>query len=167
LETRIPERKIMKKDPEVDSIYLWTMLHQARDAIFRLREKELRKIGISTAIAEVMFTIESIGSEATPTEISRHLLREFHSVSSILSRMEGKGLVKKLNDLKRKNIVRVYFTDKGRQVYNEARKRESILNILSCLSEKDGQQLASSLREIRDEAIRTLGIEDSTYLLGY
>ena len=107
------ERKIMKNDPEMDSIYLWTILHQARDAIFRLREKELRKLGISTAIAEVMFTIENIGSEATPTKISRHLLREFHSVSSILSRMEKKGLVKKVNDLKRKNIVRVYLKIKA------------------------------------------------------
>jgi len=157
----------MKNDPEMDSIYLWTVLHQARDAIFRLREKELRKLGISTAIAEVMFTIENIGSEATPTKISRHLLREFHSVSSILSRMEKKGLVKKVNDLKRKNIVRVYLTDKGRQIYDEAKKRESILDILSGLSEKDSQQLASSLKEIRDEAIRALGIEDRTYLIGY
>jgi DNA-binding MarR family transcriptional regulator len=157
----------MKNDPEVDLIYLWTMLHQTRDAISRLREKELHKLGISTAIAEVMFTIENIGSEATPTKISRRLLREFHSVSSILSRMEKKGFVKKVNDLKKRNTVRVYLTDKGRQVYNEAKKRESILDILSCLSEKDGQQLASSLKKIRDEAIRTLGIEDRTYLLGY
>jgi len=157
----------MKDGLEMDSIYLWTMLHQARDAISRLREKELHKLGISTAIAEVMFTIENIGSEATPTEISRHLLREFHSVSSILSRMEKKGLVKKVNDLKRKNIVRVYLTDKGRQIYDEAKKRESILDILSGLSEKDSQQLASSLKEIRDEAIRALGIEDRTYLIGY
>lgn len=157
----------MKNDTEVDLIYLWTMLHQARDAISRLREKELHKLGISTAIAEVMFTIENIGSEATPTKISRHLLREFHSVSSILSRMEKKGFVKKVNDLKKKNAVRVYLTDKGRQVYKEAKKRESIFDILSCLSEKDGQQLALSLKEIRDEAIRTLGIEDRTYLLGY
>ena len=79
----------MKNDPEADMVYLWTMLHQARDAIFRLREKELRKIGISTAVAVVMFTIENIGPEATPTEISRHLLREFHSVSSILKTSES------------------------------------------------------------------------------
>ncbi len=75
--------------------------------------------------------------------------------------------MKKVNDLKRKNIVRVYLTDKGRQIYDEAKKRESILDILSGLSEKDSQQLASSLKEIRDEAIRALGIEDRTYLIGY
>ena len=157
----------MKDSPSVDSNYLWTMLHQARDAIFKLREKELRKFGISTPKAEILFTIEAIGYRATPTEISRRLLREFHSVSSILSRMEKQGLVKKANDLSRSNLVRVYLTDKGRQVYRAAIKRETIVKILSCLSETEGQQLASSLKKLRDGALKDLGIEDRANLLGY
>jgi len=157
----------MKDSPSVDLNYLWMMLHQARDAIFKLREKELNKFGISTPNAEILFTIEAIGYRATPTEISRHLLREFHSVSSILSRMEKQGLVKKVNDLDRKNLVRVCLTYKGRQVYREAVKRETILKILSCLSETEVQQLASSLRKLRDEALTGLGIEDRVNLLGY
>jgi len=157
----------MKDSPSVGLNYLWMMLHQARDAIFKLRERELKKIGISTPKAEILFTIEAIGYRAMPSEISRHLLREFHSVSSILSRMEKQGLVKKVNDLDRKNLVRVCLTDKGRQVYHEAVKRETILKILSCLSETEGQQLESSLKKLRDEALKELGIEDRTNLLGY
>jgi len=157
----------MKDSPSVDLNYLWMMLHQARDAIFKLREKELNKFGISTPNAEILFTIETIGYRATPTEISRHLLREFHSVSSILSRMEKQGLLKKVNDLDRKNLVRVCLTDKGRQVYHEAVKRETIVKILSCLSETEGQQLASSLKKLRDAALKDLGIEDRVNLLGY
>jgi len=157
----------MKNDINGDMIYLWTVLHQARDAIFKFREKELQKIGISTAIAEVLFTIEDIGYRATPTEISSHLVREFHSVSSILSRMEKKGLVKKVNDLERKNLVRIYITDKGKQVYHEAKKRDSILDILSCLSETEVTQLASPLKKLRDEAIKSLGTENQLNLIGY
>lgn len=157
----------MKNDINGNMIYLWTVLHQARDAIFKFREKELQKIGISTAIAQVLFTIEDIGYRATPTEISSHLVREFHSVSSILSRMEKKGLVKKVNDLERKNLVRIYLTDKGKRVYHEARKRESILNILSCLSETEVTQLALPLKQLRDEAIKSLGTENQLNLVGY
>ncbi|MCK4785222.1 MAG: winged helix DNA-binding protein [Desulfobacteraceae bacterium] len=157
----------MKDTPSVDLNYLWMMLHQTRDAIFKLREKELNKFGISTPKAEILFTIEAIGYRATPTEISRHVLREFHSVSSILSRMEKQGLVKKVNDLDRKNMVRVCLTDKGHQVYHEAVKRETIVKILSCLSETEGQQLASSLKKLRDEALKDLGIEERVNLLGY
>lgn len=157
----------MKDSPSVDLNYLWMVLHQARDAIFKLREREVKKFGISIPKAEILFTIEAIGYPATPTEISRHLLREFHSISSILSRMEKQGLVKKVNDLNRKNLVRVSMTDKGRQVYHEAAKRETILKILSCLSETEGQQLESSLKKLRDEALKNLGIEDHKNLLGY
>ena len=160
-------KKIMKNDINGDMIYLWTVLHQARDAIFKFREKELQKIGISTAIAEVLFIVQTIGYRATPTEISRHLLREFHSVSSILSRMEKKGLVKKVNDLERKKMVRIYITDKGKQVYHEAKKRDSILDILSCLSETEVTQLASPLKKLRDEAIKSLGTENQLNLIGY
>lgn len=157
----------MKDSPSVDLNYLWMMLHQARDAIFKLREREVKKFGISIPKAEILFTIEAIGYPATPTEISRHLLREFHSISSILSRMEKQGLVKKVNDLNRKNLVRVSMTDKGRQVYHEAARRETILKILSCLSETEGQQLESSLKKLRDEALKNLGIEEHKNLLGY
>ncbi len=157
----------MKDNPSANLNYLWMMLHQARDAIFKLREKELKKFGISIPKAEILFTIEAIGYQATPTKISRRLLREFHSVSSILSRMEKQGLVKKVNDLDRKNMVRVCLTDKGQQVYHEAVRRETIVKILSCLSETEGQQLASSLEKLRDEALKELGLEDRLDLLGY
>ena len=157
----------MKDSPSVDLNYLWMILHQARDAIFKLREKELRKFGISTPKAEILFTIEAIGYRATPTEISKRVLREFHSVSSIISRMEKQGLVKKVNDLNRKNLVRVCLTDKGRQVYHEAIKRESILKILSCLTETEAQQLALFLKKVRDEALKDLRAEEVVDLLGY
>ena len=157
----------MNDSPSGDLNYLWVLLHQARDAIFKLREKELRKLGISPQNAEILFTIEAIGYKATPTAISRYLLREFHSVSSILSRMEKRGLVKKSNDLGRKNVVRVCLTEKGQQIYHEAIKREAILKILSGLSETEAQQLASSLKKLRDGALKGLGIEDRANLLGY
>jgi len=156
------------KDKSYENLnFLWMVLHQARDAIFKLREKELRRFGISTPQAEILFNIEAIGYQPTPTEISKRLLREFHSVSSILIRMEKKGLVKKESDLNRSNLVRISLTDKGRKIYDEAAKRETIFKILSCLSETETIQLLSSLKKIRDEAVKALGMEDRLELLGY
>ena len=48
-----------------------------------------------------------IGYRVTPAEISRRLLRESHSISQILNRMENKGLVRWVKDLERKNLVRL------------------------------------------------------------
>lgn len=157
----------MKNSSTVDMDSAWVMLHQARDAIVKVREKELKKYGISATKASALFNIQAIGYKATPSEIARHLLRESHSVSTILSRMEKQGLIRKVNDLDRKNMVRVYLTDKGQQVYHEAAKRESIREVMSCLSDEECRQLVSSLRKLRNKALKKLGFEDRAHLLGY
>lgn len=158
----------MKANLSTDLSFLWVMLHQARDAIFKVREKELKKYNISTIKAAVLFNIQAIGYEATASEIARHLLRESHSVSTILGRMEKQGLVKKVKDLDRKNVVRVYLTDKGKEVYLEAAKRESICEIMSCLSDEERRQLISSLNKLRNEALAHLGIkEEYIHFSGY
>ena len=158
----------MKKTSSMEDLdSLWVMLHQASDAIFKVREKELTKYSISTTKASVLFTIESIGHPTTPSEIARHLLRESHSASTILSRMEKQGLVRKTKDLERKNMVRVSLTDKGQQVYHQAVKRQSIREIMCCLSDEERQQLLLCLKKVRNRALKKLGLEDRMHLLGY
>jgi DNA-binding MarR family transcriptional regulator len=133
---------------------LWVLLHQARDAMFRAREKELSQCGISTMQAAVLFVIQAIGHEATPAEISRWMFRRPHGVSALLDRMEKEGLVKKVKDLDRKNMVRVEITEKGYQVYNDSTGRESIHRIMSSLSEEERRQLKSWLLKLRDTALQ-------------
>ncbi len=144
-------------DSFLDQDYsLWVLLHQARDVMFKAREKELRQYGISARKAAVLFIIQAIGDEATPAEIARWLLREPHSVSNILSRMEKEGLVSKTNDLPRKNLMRVTLTEKGRQAFHQSLKRESIREIMSSFSEDERQQLESYLEKLRDQALKHL-----------
>jgi DNA-binding MarR family transcriptional regulator len=148
-------REAMKNYSATDQDYnLWILLAQTRDAILKARQKELDQYGISTSQAAVLFVIQAIGDRATPAEISRWLFREPHSVSTLLSRMEKQGLVRKVKDLDRKNLVRVVITEKGREAYYQSTKRESIRGIMSSLSEEERQQLTSSLRKLRDEALK-------------
>ena len=137
--------------------YLWSLLAQTRHALYKTREKELRQYGIQPRQAAVLITIKAIGDEATPAEISRFLLREPHSISRILQRMERDGLVNKSKDLHRKNLIRVTLTEKGLQAYNEAVARKTQLEILSCLSVKELDQLDSCLRKLLDEALKRIG----------
>ena len=138
---------------------LWRLLGQTRQACFKARQKELAQYGISTRQAAVLFSIRAIGDKATPAEISRWLIREPHSVSELLTKMEKRGLVTKVKDLDRKNLVRVMLTDKGREAYHQSTKRESVHEILSCLSKEERQQLWSGLKALRDKAMKEIGIE--------
>ena len=138
---------------------LWVLLRQAKDMVFKAAEKELSRYGISPEEAGVLSIVQALGNKAIPAEISRWLLREPHSVSGILSRMEKKGLVRKTRDLDRKNLVRVTLTEKGQQAYYQSTKIESIGKIMSCLSEEKCQQIIPCLKELRDRALKQLGID--------
>jgi len=138
-----------------DTTYnLWLLLRRATHAALRARERELRQYGISSANSGVLFLVQELGRKATPAEISRQLFREPHSVSGLLSRMEKDGLVRRVKDLRKKNMVRVVLTEKGRKVYEQAKKRGSVHSILSVLSEEERRQLTLCLTKIREKALK-------------
>ena len=138
---------------------LLKLVNQTGELIVKIRERELKQYGISPRQAATLFAMQSIGSEATPAKISRWLLREPHTVSGILSRMEKQGLIKKAKNLDRKNMVRVMLTRKGRRAYHQSSKRDSIHWLASSLSEEERQQLRSCLETLRDRAFKELGID--------
>ncbi len=150
----------MTNSSSVDKDFtLWVLLKQAKDMVFKATQKELRQYGITPEEAAVLSVVQFLDNKATPAEISRWLLRESHTVSGILSRMEKKGLIRKTKDLDRKNLVRVTLTDKGQQAYYQSTKIESIGKIMSCLSEEECQKLISCLKTLRDRALKELGID--------
>ena len=102
---------------------LWILLTHTRYAIYRAREKELLRYGVSPEQVGVLFIIQALGSRATPSEIARSILRQPHTVSALIERMAEKGLVKKMHDLDRKNLVRVSLTEKGQKVYDVSTQR--------------------------------------------
>ena len=128
--------------------------------MYRARTKELFQHGITPEEASVLFVVQAIDYKATPTEISRWLLREPHSTLGLLSRMEKKGLVTKSKDLEKKNLVRVAITEKGQQAYEQAAKRESIHRILSSISDDECEHLVACLQLLRDKALEEAGIVD-------
>ena len=75
--------------------------------------------------------------------------------------MEKKGLIRKVRDLQRKNLVRVEMTEKGKQAYNNTAREESVRRIMTSLSEKECRQLISCLDKLHNRAFKELGIVSS------
>ena len=137
---------------------LLTLLEQACHMAQETRDRELTRFGITGEQAAVLFAVKAIGDKATPAEISRWVLRESQSVSAILSRMEKAGLIVRVKDLERKNMVRIAMTEKGERAYRESMKRKSSQKLLSPLSETERQELRSYLERVRNRALRVLGV---------
>ena len=105
---------------------LWVLLEQVTRALRKAREKELNEYGISAADAAVFSIIQATDKQATPAEISPWLLREPHSVSGLLSRMEKEGLVRRVKDWDKKNLVRIAMTERdSRPVVSQPKESPS------------------------------------------
>lgn len=147
----------MKNHSSSDQDYeLWILLNQVRDVLLKAREKELRPYGITATQAAALFVIEAIGNEATATEISRWLVRERHSASGLLSRMEKEGLISRSKDFPIKSLARVTLTEKGRKAYYQSTQRASIRNTMRVLSQEERQLLSSLLKKMRGEGLKQL-----------
>ena len=134
---------------------LWLLLIKVSRAMTKARERELRKAGITPEQSGILYIIDNIGKKATLTEISRLTLREPHSVSYLVDRMEKAGLAKRVKDLSRKNMVRVAMTEKGQRAYKQA-GRQTVHQTLFCLSEEERNQLRSYLGRLLDKATEVL-----------
>ena len=148
----------MAEDVFLDSDYvLWYWCYQTRDAIYEARKKELQSIGISTPIrAAVLFRVRALDDKATPSELARWLFRKPHTISSLLTRMEKEGLVRRTKDTSRKGVIRIALTKKGEQICSKAVKSEALHEVMSCLSEEEQQQLQKYLEKLRDQALKIL-----------
>jgi DNA-binding MarR family transcriptional regulator len=148
-----------KFDPADEDYNLWLFLAQVRSVMLRARQMEVSRYGITASQASVLFVVNALGHKSTPAEISRWLFQEPHSVTGILNRMEKQGLVKRVKDLAKKNHVRVELTEKGREVYADCCKRESMHRIMPSLSGEQRRQLTACLENLRDASLKYLGEE--------
>lgn len=138
---------------------LWSALLQTRDALMKLREKEVAKFGLLPKESRILFIIQLLGKKATPTVISKFLFRERHSISELLTRMEKKGLIRRVRDLDRKNWVRVELAQKGIKVYNQTSDLDPVREIISCLSREEHEQLMLCLQKLRAAAVKKLELD--------
>ena len=138
------------------------MLYQARDAILKARNKELYKYDLSFMKAGLLFAIEASGGKSSGTELSKWMFREPHTISGLVGRLLRNGLVTRAKVPGKKNMMEITLTEKGKEVYEQSLKMESIHEILSCLSEEERKQLYATLHKLRDKALASLIAEKQT-----
>ena len=139
---------------------LWVLLAQARDALYKARQKELSKYDISPRQSAVLFIMQATGAQATATELAKYLFRETHSTYELLLRMEREKLIKGTKNRNNKKRVSYKLTQKGLKAFNHSQERESIREIISCLSIEEREQLKSSLKKLRDTALRLVAVRE-------
>jgi len=127
--------------------------------MYKVRQIELEKLDMLPKQSRILRLIHTLGKEATPTKISLNLFRRRHSISEHLSRMEEKGLVRRIKDLQKKNLVRIELTEKGLKSYKQGERLESIVELMSELSFQELEQMELILKKLRDISLKTLATD--------
>jgi DNA-binding MarR family transcriptional regulator len=149
----------MAQQIKADKDYtLVTSLLQVADIFVKIRERELLPQNLSATSAAILFLIDAMGKDVTPAKISRMLLREPHSISGILMRMEKQGLIKRAKNMERKNLIRVTLTSKGETALKQAMKKEGVKHVLSKLTEEQRRQLKQSFGALKDAGMKELNL---------
>lgn len=135
---------------------VWGLLIQVRDMMIKLRDREVKPLGITSMQGGVLWVLHELkksGDAATPAEISRRLFRQPPTISALLDRMQKQGLVRCINNPDMKRQLLVEMTPKGKEALSAfLRKREAIPRVIGCISPQERDQLRSSLASMRQKA---------------
>ncbi len=138
-----------------EELEFWDLLSQVRDAMIRLRDREVRYLGITSMQGGVLWILRMLEKEGippTPAEISRRLFRQPPTTLALLNRMVKLGLITTENVEGRRQVL-VALTDKGRDTCRAfVNKREVIPRVIGSLSPEERLQLRSSLVKLRQKA---------------
>jgi len=153
-----------KSDNNDQSGYkLLALLRQTTDAVFKVRQKELKVIGVTPEQSAALAVIHALGDNAIASEVSRVLFRKPNSITILLRRLEKQGLIKKKPDKYRKNVIKLSLTDKGMKCYLSASKLDGVRDIMNQLPLKQRQQLWVYLEKIRNSALENVGVNVENY----
>jgi len=147
----------MAQQIKADKDYtLFTSVLQVADILFKIRERELLPQNLSATAAEILFLVDAMGENVTPAKITRMILREPHSTSGILVRMETHGLIKRTKNMERRNQIRITLTAKGEKALKQAVKLEGTTGVIARLSAVQQKQLKATLTALKEAGKKEL-----------
>jgi len=148
-------RALKKYDPEIN---LYILLDQTDGIITNAVELELKQIQMTQPQVRVLTMLSREDRPVTLEELANWTFKEFNSVSTLINRMEKKGLVKKIKkegDLK----THVTLTAKGSDLYHRRVSERSIHLIFEKLSEEEKIQFETILKKLRTTTRDLLGLD--------
>jgi DNA-binding MarR family transcriptional regulator len=135
----------------------WLLLHYTKLAITQLRDIEIAKFRITMEQSAVLTILTNRGGKATITDIAQVLMRRRHSVSTLLERMQKRGLVKKIKYPKQKELE-IEITKKGKDL-QESITTDTIEQVFSSLSADEIQKLTDCLKTLYLKSLDLLDIK--------
>ena len=132
-------------------------MDQTNSVLIQAVELELKHLQVTQPQVRVLTMLSRENNPVTLEELANWTLKEFNSVSTLINRMEKKGLIKKI---KKDGDLKTYITltEKGSDLYHRQVTERSIHLIFSKLSKDEQKQLENALKKVRDNTRDLLGL---------
>lgn len=142
----------MKKQNFSESNFaLWHLIGSVHHSLLLPRQKELNQYHLPARQAYVLRIIQELGPKPTLSELAKKVERTVHVISRQTAKMEKDGLIKRIKDTPKSNLLRIELTEQGLEMTRVSRQSKSIDAIFSSLSGEERQQLESILNKILAE----------------
>jgi DNA-binding MarR family transcriptional regulator len=155
MEKNTGNKKNFKLDTHTRNLFV--LFDQTRDILINAIELELKQSKTNFAQTRIFYILTQEKKGVTQADLSKWLLRNPNTVSTLINKMEKEGLVKKTKN-KEDGKVYVTLTQKGSKVWDEVGERAIFLTF-SALSEEEKEQFKALLKKLRTEIRNMLGLD--------
>ncbi|KJS86102.1 MAG: hypothetical protein JM58_07505 [Peptococcaceae bacterium BICA1-8] len=129
----------------------WSLFRKTFAKLQRIAEDDLRKHGTTPSQFGILWNLSI--EESTPmSELSKQSACVNSNITSIIGRMEERGLVKRVQDKKDRRVVRVDLTEDGKELYKKTvlPHKQFLSTMLECYNEDELAEFNKLLDKIYD-----------------
>ena len=143
----------------------WSLLHQSYSLIYKNLDQWMTKAGISQAQGSVLVVLKSVGRPLPLSRLARLLVQEAQSVTSLVDRLEGRGLVQRVPDSRDRRVINVQLTKEGDALFERIYPGalQGITEIFGHLSPEELSVLTDSLRKLRNRGVDVLHLNRAPF----
>ncbi|MGI8554367.1 MAG: MarR family winged helix-turn-helix transcriptional regulator [Dehalococcoidia bacterium] len=143
----------------------WSLLHQSYSLVYKNLDQLMTKTGISQAQASVLVVLKSVGRPLPLSKLARLLVQEAQSVTSLVDRLESRGLVRRVPDSKDRRVINVELTPDGESLFDRIypAAHQGISEIFAGLNPRELHALTDSLRKLRNRGADVLHLSRSPF----
>ena len=145
--------KFMKKQTLSESNFeLWLLFGKAHHSMELARQRELNQYHIPFRQTYVLRTVKDLGANATLAEVAKEVDRKVSVITKQAISMEKDGLIKRIKDTPKSNLIRLELTDKGQEITKVTGKSKSFDQIFSFLTVAEREQTKLMFQEMSGRA---------------
>jgi len=148
-----------------DLFSTWTLLHQSYLLTYKYLDQIVSRLGISQAQASVLLVLKGTGHPLPLSKLARYLVQEAQSVTSLVDRLEQRGLVRRVPDQRDRRVIHVELTEHGHETFDQIFPAawKACNDVFGDLSSKELAQFASVATKVRNRAAQLLSLDQAPF----